>query len=162
MASVSKRTKKVAKPRNVSEEARKLGISPQALGVQKRKGQDAHVAVRIQEADLRRKILEGDKLERLLAVLDGQFLPRDSVEQSVREVSHVINTLLRAILSELPLLADGLDAAHIETELEGWVEGWERKLKNVKDRIWSNAKKAVEKELRGDLKKVAASKHKHD
>ena len=160
MASVSKRTKKVAKPRNSSEEARKLGISPQALGAQKRKGQDAHVAVRIQEADLRRKILEGDKLERLLAVLDGQFLPRDSVEQSVREVSHVINTLLRAILSELPPLADGLDAAHIETELKSWVEGWERKLKNVKDRIWANAKKAVEKELRGDLKKVAASKHK--
>lgn len=117
--------------------------------------QRTRLNVQILETDLRRKQAEAEKQERLLAVLDATYLPRESVEQSCRTIARVCNQFFRSVRSELPPLLEGMTAPQIEAALIPWVQNWEAKLEDSQSDLWKEAQRAVQAELRGDFKKVA-------
>ena len=67
-----------------------------------------------------------------------------------------------AIRSELPALLAGLSEAEVEDLAGKFVDGWKAKRADARSEVWVAARAAVERELRGDLRKVAARRQKRD
>lgn len=111
-------------------------------------------------AEIRKLTLEADAKQRMLEILDADFLPNEIVEEQQRKIAFVVNAFTRAAISELPPLVAGLTPAKVERVIADWVGPWVARLKDESDAVWTEAEKAIARELRGDLKKVAASQSK--
>jgi len=116
----------------------------------------AELADRKKRAEIERIDTATEKEQRLLAILDEEYLPRKELEVALAEVAGVCDSFDSAILSELPSRLSGLTPAQIEKELTPFVDEWKEARSTARSRPWKAARAAVEKELRGDLKKAAA------
>ena len=87
-----------------------------------------------------------------------RYVPRLEVQIALAAVAGVDDQYDSAILSELPSLLAGLTPDKIEKELQPFVDEWKHARADSRSGVWIAARAAVEKELRGDLKKVAARK----
>ena len=101
---------------------------------------------------------EALKAEKFLDMLDGEMLPRATVEAQQARIGHVCNALLRAFVSEFPPLGAGLSAPEIEAKAKAWVLAWAGKLADADSDVWTAAERDVSREMRGDAKKIAVAK----
>ena len=105
----------------------------------------------------RKERAEALKAEKFLEMVEGGYLPRDEVAVQQARIAHVCNALIRAIPAELSPLVAGLTPAKVERVAKEWAATWSEKLADANDAVWTEAEKAIQRELRGDLKKVAAA-----
>lgn len=153
------------KTKTVAQRAKEAGVSVAtmrnrmreagAMDTTKEVSREAKLA-----AEIRKLTLEADAKQRMLEILDADFLPNEIVEEQQRKIAFVINAFTRAAISELPPLVAGLTPAKVERVIADWVGPWVARLKDESDAVWTEAEKAIARELRGDLKKVAASQSK--
>lgn len=122
----------------------------------------AELADRKKRAEIQRIETATEKEQRLLAILDGEYLPRKELEIALAEVSAVCAAFSSAILSELPSLLAGLTPSQIEKELIPFVDEWDEARADARSKPWRVAIEAVQKQLKGDLRKVANYKDKND
>ena len=101
---------------------------------------------------------EREKIALGIAVAKMEYLPKRELEIALAEVAGVGDQFDSAILSELPSRLEGLSAPEIEKELGAFVDEWKEERANAESDTWKAARAAVEKMLRGDLKKAAATR----
>lgn len=116
----------------------------------------AELADRKKRAEIQRIDTATEKEQLYLSILHEQYLPRKELETALMEVASVCDALDSAILSDLPSLLAGLTPAQIEKELKTFVDDWKTIRKNARSEPWKVAREAVQRELKGDMKKVAA------
>ena len=98
-----------------------------------------------------------EREERLLQILDEQFLPKDVVVTCLRIIAGTEDQYDAAILSELPSRCSGLTPAKIEKELLSFVDEWKELRADSHSRLFDDCREAVQKDwIRGDLKKASA------
>ena len=118
----------------------------------------ADLADRKKRAEIQRIETATAKEQRFLAILDEEYVPRAELETALAQVAGVCDQFDAAVLSELPSLLSGLTPARIEKELQPFIDEWKELRANSRSDVWKKARAAVEKELRGDLKKAAAKR----
>ena len=114
---------------------------------------------RKKQAEIQRIETECEKLAMMIAVTKMEFLPRRDLELALAELAGVCDQFDAAILSELPSRLAGLTPAKIEKELGPFIDEWKEQRADARSEAWKSARAAVEKLLRGDLKKAAAKQH---
>ena len=154
---------KKAKPKTHQQIADEEGVTRQAISARKKKDaeqgpESASLREQIQAEQLRKLELENAKLEKFLAVLDGEYIPKKSVEENNRMIAFAVGQLIQDVRTQAGPMLEGLSAAEIDEKVETWLDNWETKLKDERDKVWQRAADAVHAELRGDMKKAAASK----
>ena len=97
-----------------------------------------------------------EKERQMMEVLKDQYYPKEEINQAIIAIAGVCDTFDAAIISELPALLAGMTEAQIEIELIKFIEAWKERRANARDDVYKAGREAVKKELRGDLKKVAA------
>ena len=127
------------------KEGHLAGLAGAALADEKKRAETA----RIETAH--------ERAERLLQILDEQFLPKDVVVTCLRIIAGTEDQYDAAILSELPSRLSGLTPAKIEKELISFVDEWKELRADSHSRLFEESREAVQKEwIRGDLKKASA------
>ena len=127
------------------KEGHLAGLAGAALADEKKRAETA----RIETAH--------EREERLLQILDEQFLPKDVVVTCLRIIAGTEDQYDAAILSELPSRLSGLTPAKIEKELISFVDEWKELRADSHSRLFEESREAVQKEwIRGDLKKASA------
>ena len=155
------RKAKDASGKTQEELAREAGVSLSTWKVwqQDKKLGGQELANRKKQAEIQNIETRTEKEQRMLAILDEEYLPRVELERTLAGVAGVCDQFDSAILSELPSLLAGLTPDKIEKELQPFVDEWKHARADSRSGVWIAARAAVEKELRGDLKKVAARKN---
>ena len=147
------------KAKTIAERAKEAGVS---VATYRNRLKDATADTSLRDRkmleEIRKLKAEADQAERVQEMLDGDYYPRDVIKQSVAQISHVWNSLLRAAVSELPALLAGLSAAEIEKKIKEWTIDWSDKLSGAEGRVWTNASEAVKRDMRGKARKLAESK----
>ena len=95
------------------------------------------------------------KGERMLEIVDQDYLPRATVEAESAKIAHVCNALLRAVPAELSAIVAGLSAAEVEVKAKEWIQVWADRLADAQSDVWREAEAEIARQLKGDLKKVA-------
>jgi hypothetical protein len=150
------RKRKTGRPaKSIEERAAEEGVSVATLRRRLRGGGSQITREDKLREEVRKLRAEATKAERMISILDTEYLPRAVVERSVSEVAHVCNALLRAAESELPPLVAGQSPERAEKTIKRWTEAWAGRLQDARDAVWTEAQREIERELRGDLKKVA-------
>ena len=130
-----------------NKEGHLAGLAGAALADEKKRAETA----RIETAH--------EREERLLQILDEQFLPKDVVVTSLQVIAGMQDQYDATILSELPSRLSGLTPAAIESELLVFVDEWKELRADSHSRLFDECREAVQKEwIRGDLKKASASR----
>ena len=107
--------------------------------------------------EIRKLRAEADKAEKFMEMLEGTMVPKDVVVASLQRVGNVVSALFRAIYAELPPLVAGLTPAKAEKVMKEWSITWSERISDAMDAVWTDAEKALQREMRGDAKKVAAA-----
>ena len=146
------------KAKTVAERAADEGISVSTLRRRMKCQTQSTVTPELLTWRERKEKAEALKAEKFLDMLDGDFLPRATVEAQQARIGHVCNALLRAFVSEFPPLGAGLSAPEIEAKAKAWVLAWAGKLADADSDVWTAAERDVSREMRGDAKKIAVAK----
>tara|TARA_B100000963_G_scaffold177338_1_gene154183 strand:+ start:61 stop:558 length:498 start_codon:yes stop_codon:yes gene_type:complete len=116
----------------------------------------AELADRKKRAEIQKIETTTEKDQLMLAIVAGEYLPKRELEQALGTVAGVCDQYDSAILSELPSRLAGLTPAKIEKELGGFVDEWKELRSDARSQVYEVAWAAIQKEVRGDLKKAAA------
>ena len=127
------------------KEGHLAGLAGAALADEKKRAETARIET------------SHEREERLLQILDEQFLPKEVVGTCLRIIAGTEDQYDAAILSELPSRLSGLTPAKIEKELLAFVDEWKELRSDSHSRLFDECREAVQKEwIRGDLKKASA------
>ena len=110
------------------------------------------------EAEIKRTDTVRYKDAMYLAVANGQVIPKEDLMSAMAQIASVEDQKDVALISELPNRVEGLNAPEAKKECQAFVDEWKERRKNSHAEVWKIAEDASVKLVKGDLKKVVASK----
>mgnify|MGYP003662154639 FL=1 len=110
------------------------------------------------EAEIKRVDTVRYKDAMYLAVANGQVFPKEDLMSAMAQIASVEDQKDVALISELPNRVEGLNAPETKKECQAFVDEWKERRKNSHAEVWKIAEEASVKLVKGDLKKVVASK----
>lgn len=96
-----------------------------------------------------------DREVRKLAILDLNFIPRETVEHQGLVLAEAVNDFCSTLRAELPALLAGMDSPAISRKVGAMVDEWQSGFADEGAAIWRRAEERVNAITRGDLKRGA-------